>query len=158
MGADTIEMTALTVRQPWAWAIAAGHKAVENRTWTTRHRGLLAIHAGTRWDEDEVGASRFVRDTVKAQGGTMPRRWRDAEPHIGTGVVVAVARIAGICAPSDLFCQCGLWARLGQYHWHLADVRMLPDPVPARGRQQLWTVTLPASVARSAEAVTADAE
>ena len=36
---------ALTVRQPWAWAIAAGHKDCENRTWATSHRGWLAIHA-----------------------------------------------------------------------------------------------------------------
>lgn len=26
-------MKALTIKQPWAWAIMAGHKRVENRTW-----------------------------------------------------------------------------------------------------------------------------
>jgi hypothetical protein len=33
----------LTVRQPWAWAIARGHKDIENRSWTTRYRGPIAI-------------------------------------------------------------------------------------------------------------------
>ena len=39
-------MKCLSVRQPWAWAIMAGLKRYENRTWTTNHRGLMAIHAG----------------------------------------------------------------------------------------------------------------
>lgn len=38
-------MKAITIQQPWAWAIAAGHKLVENRTWPTNYRGPLAIHA-----------------------------------------------------------------------------------------------------------------
>jgi hypothetical protein len=42
-------MKALSIRQPWAWLIIAGHKDVENRTWSTRHRGPLLIHAGTNW-------------------------------------------------------------------------------------------------------------
>jgi hypothetical protein len=36
---------ALSVRQPWAWAIIHAGKDVENRSWFTRHRGPLAIHA-----------------------------------------------------------------------------------------------------------------
>jgi hypothetical protein len=27
---------ALSICQPWAWAAAAGHKTIENRTWQTR--------------------------------------------------------------------------------------------------------------------------
>jgi hypothetical protein len=39
-------MKTLTVHQPWAWAIVSGIKAVENRTWPTRYRGPILIHAG----------------------------------------------------------------------------------------------------------------
>lgn len=39
-------MYALTIKQPWASAIMAGLKRVENRTWRTDYRGPLAIHAG----------------------------------------------------------------------------------------------------------------
>jgi hypothetical protein len=38
-------MKALSIRQPWASLIVAGHKDVENRTWSTRYRGPLLIHA-----------------------------------------------------------------------------------------------------------------
>src|SRR5947207_1541600 len=39
-------MKAVSVHQPWAWAILSAGKTVENRTWATRHRGPLLIHAG----------------------------------------------------------------------------------------------------------------
>jgi hypothetical protein len=39
-------MKPLSIRQPWAWAIVAGLKRYENRTWTTPYRRPLLIHAG----------------------------------------------------------------------------------------------------------------
>lgn len=38
-------MKAISIRQPWAWLIVNGHKDVENRTWPTRYRGRVLIHA-----------------------------------------------------------------------------------------------------------------
>lgn len=43
---DRVRVRTLTIRQPWAEWIIAGEKDVENRTWSTSHRGLLGIHAG----------------------------------------------------------------------------------------------------------------
>jgi hypothetical protein len=37
---------AISIRQPFAWLIIAGHKDVENRPWGTVHRGPILIHAG----------------------------------------------------------------------------------------------------------------
>jgi hypothetical protein len=37
---------ALSIRQPWAWLIVEGFKDIENRTWPTRFRGRVLIHAG----------------------------------------------------------------------------------------------------------------
>ena len=39
-------MKALTVRQPWAWAIVHAGKRIENRTRRTNFRGRFYIHAG----------------------------------------------------------------------------------------------------------------
>lgn len=50
-------MRAISVRQPWAWLLANGHKEVENRTWETTFRGRFLIHAGktmTKRDYAEV--------------------------------------------------------------------------------------------------------
>ena len=39
-------MKTLSVKQPWASLIVAGIKDIENRTWATKYRGSLLIHAG----------------------------------------------------------------------------------------------------------------
>jgi len=36
---------ALSIRQPWAWAIINAGKDIENRTWATKFRGPVCIHA-----------------------------------------------------------------------------------------------------------------
>lgn len=41
-------MKAITLWQPWATLIAIGAKHFETRSWATRHRGPLAIHASKR--------------------------------------------------------------------------------------------------------------
>ena len=45
-----MKQMALSVMQPWAWALAHGHKPVENRTWDTKFRGEVLIHAGQKFD------------------------------------------------------------------------------------------------------------
>lgn len=46
-------MKALTIKQPWAWAILAGLKDIENRTWSTKFRGRVLVHAGLDKKLDE---------------------------------------------------------------------------------------------------------
>lgn len=41
-------MKALTLHEPWASLVAHGYKAIETRSWRTRYRGPLAIHASKR--------------------------------------------------------------------------------------------------------------
>lgn len=43
-------MRALTILQPYATLIVSGKKRVENRTWPTKYRGRLYIHAGKSRD------------------------------------------------------------------------------------------------------------
>lgn len=54
--ASTGSAMALSIRQPWAWLIVHGGKDVENRTWTTRFRGPLLIHAGSTMTKDDYRA------------------------------------------------------------------------------------------------------
>lgn len=49
MGPDIVTVRVLSVKQPAADHIVFGDKWCENRTWTTRYRGELYIHA-TRWE------------------------------------------------------------------------------------------------------------
>ncbi|MBF8176953.1 ASCH domain-containing protein [Herminiimonas contaminans] len=59
-------MKALSIRQPWAWLIVNADlypdpKRIENRTWSTKLRNQILIHAGLKFDRagyDSVVASR----------------------------------------------------------------------------------------------------
>ncbi|SMC82155.1 ASCH domain-containing protein [Sporomusa malonica] len=39
-------MRAITILQPWAELIVRRFKTIETRSWPTKYRGQLAIHAG----------------------------------------------------------------------------------------------------------------
>ncbi len=39
-------MKAISIRQPWAWLVVNGQKDIENRTWATKYRGKVLVHAG----------------------------------------------------------------------------------------------------------------
>lgn len=40
-------MKAVSLMQPWASLVVMGIKTIETRSWNTRHRGLLLIHASS---------------------------------------------------------------------------------------------------------------
>lgn len=44
-------MKVITIKQPWATLIAEGLKEYEFRTWKTKHRGEILIHAGKGIDK-----------------------------------------------------------------------------------------------------------
>lgn len=46
-------MKALSIRQPWAWLIVNGHKDIENRSWATKFRGPVLIHASKGMTRDD---------------------------------------------------------------------------------------------------------
>ena len=43
-------MKAISIQQPWAWAILHAGKDVENRTWAHNYRGPILIHASKKFD------------------------------------------------------------------------------------------------------------
>ncbi|GAA2509367.1 hypothetical protein GCM10010406_52270 [Streptomyces thermolineatus] len=112
------EVRALTIRQPWADAITHSTKRTENRTRPTSCRGLVLLHAGLQTDPTAL----------------LPER-ATTRPGV-RGAVIGTARITdchratdGCCAP---------WGFPDAWHWQLADVHALADPVPCRGALGLW--------------------
>lgn len=47
-------MKAITIKQPWATLIAEGYKEYEFRTWRTKYRGDILIHAGKSIDKKSM--------------------------------------------------------------------------------------------------------
>jgi len=59
-------MKALSIRQPWAWLIIHGGKDIENRTWLTKYRGRILVHASQGMSRPEYEAAKIVADTNNA--------------------------------------------------------------------------------------------
>ena len=63
-------MKALSIRQPWASLIVLGLKDIENRTWATRQRGTILVHASkgmTRTEHED--AIEFALDAIPQMKG-----------------------------------------------------------------------------------------
>lgn len=144
-------MRAITVKQPWAWAITYGGKNIENRPWGIHARGPIAIHAGKEWDRDgatdltlrmawEAWSKRLPLDPHSPEAVQLGYSGAAGELRKGTlwldeGAVVAVADLVG--SHRDSGC-CRPWGQPGKIHLVLANVRRLPEPVPCRGALGPW--------------------
>lgn len=115
------ELRALTVRQPWAWALVMGYKDVENRNRPTRYRGTLLIHAGLQLDPDgfvaiwELGLLRKMPDSLP-RGGL-----------IGTVSVVDCIKNAD-----------SEWTVPGKWQWILSRPTQFRGLLECRGGQGLF--------------------
>lgn len=47
-------MKGLTIKEPWATLIIEGYKMYEFRSWKTKYRGKILIHAGATLEKDMV--------------------------------------------------------------------------------------------------------
>ena len=118
----TDEARVLTIRQPWAWAIIYGGKDVENRSWFTKHRGPLLVHAGRAFDPAGY-------ETVK-QHATHPPPPPGEFIH---GAIIGVVELVDCLQSFD-----SEWAVAGRWHWLLRNPRSFGEAVPCSGRLGLW--------------------
>lgn len=118
----------ITVKQPWASLIMKGVKQIENRSWSTKHRGRLWIHAGLQFDDS--WATTLDQDTAE-----QARRVLDWEflPH---GAVLGFVDLVDVVANAP-----GRFAQSDMYHWVLENPFYLAEgPIRMRGKQGLWTL------------------
>jgi ASCH domain len=114
----------LSVRQPWAWAIAWGGKNIENRTWTCHYRGPIFIHAAKRIDVAGIEA------VERIIGRPLNRE------QLTTGAIVAAAQLVGVTEGIGEHEGSPWWE--GPYGWILDDIKPIDVPIPAKGRLGLW--------------------
>lgn len=122
---------ALSVRQPWAYAIMHMGKDVENRTWKPKHDitgERIWIHASStreQYDPDELLAG-FIH------GDTHPRT-----EDLPAGAIVGSVVIHGFTRASK-----SRWFNPGRSNigWLLREPEPVAKPVPCRGALGLWVV------------------
>lgn len=131
-------MKAITLYQPWASLWLTSRKFHETRGWPTQYRGPLAVHAGKRQPRVQQYGTLLYELCCREFG----HQWMDRLP-LGAvlGVVELIdCRSTKVCRPLDHEDYvCGNWDP-GRYAWQRGGYRLLPAPIPYRGRQGLFEV------------------
>lgn len=154
-------MKALTLTQPWATLVAIGEKQIETRSWNTRYRGPLAIHAAKNFPASakdiclkEPFFSVLRREELAGVG--TGNGWISVDFPLGA--IVATCELVHVKKIDELthFSSCCAVAwqsrswqldaqerafgdySIGRYMWLLKNVVMLPEPIPAKGALSFW--------------------
>lgn len=122
-------LDAITVYQPYSWALVAGHKPIENRTWRPPARMLerptwMAIHAGLKVERD------VIEEIGELAGAT---------PKIVTSAIVGLVRLARVSTRATLDPSHRAWF-VGPLAWVFDRAIEFDHPVPIGGAQGLWPV------------------
>jgi hypothetical protein len=135
LSTESVELTAITLHQPWASLVAKGCKQYETRDWPTNHRGLIVIHAGRK-----PKGKQELREHDKVVESFKDLLNEDC-PY---SAVVAIAELTDVILMTEEFInqqcptelRCGDW-KIGRYAFKLENIRAIA-PIPATGKQGLW--------------------
>lgn len=128
-------MKALTVKQPWAWALIHGGKDVENRSKPTKYRGQLYIHAGLSWSKEGF-------DYMRENGLHIVPEGLESGMVIGTVDVISCHHSSDCEAVALMSNSCSQWAMADHYHWVLDNPQPIA-PFPAKGMLGIWNLEVP---------------
>ncbi len=135
-------MKALTIKQPWAWAITNGTKRVENRTWRPLFDIVgqrIAIHSSARIDKAELLAYTALGAWLEPTVNALP-----TGSIVGTAIVAGYSVMEGNRITQQSKGTQGYNPRAdpwfcGPVGWLLEDVRKV-EPIPCKGALGLWDV------------------
>lgn len=123
-------MKVLTIKQPWATLIMQGDKRFEFRSWQTKYRGDLLIHAGK--GIDKVAMKRLER--------YLPNELPFGK-ILGKVTLVDCVRMCPefkellLQENSDIYTESSFKENFG---WQVENVQVFDEPIDAKGHLSLW--------------------
>ena len=127
-------MKALSLTQPWASLVALGHKRIETRSWSTRYRGVIAIHASRGFPMP----ARDIAATIRFEGVV------ELPLSLPLGAIIATARLVDVRRTEAVRGEISSLERsLGDYSpnrfaWFFEDALQVTPPIPKLGSLGLW--------------------
>lgn len=123
-------MKVLTIKQPWATLIMEGYKRFEFRSWQTKYRGDLLIHAGEGVDREAVSRLKKYMPEELPKGKILGR----------------VKLIDCIKCDENFKNKClqenkDVYAKSRfkeNYAWQLEIEEVYKEPIEAKGQLGLW--------------------
>ncbi len=122
-------MKALTIKQPWAQLIIEGYKKYEFRSWKTKYRGKILIHAGMSLEKD------------------MALRFKDYNLSYTMGAIIGEATLEDCILVDEKFNEelkridpivYGRSNHVETYAWKLTNIKKYEKPIEIKGQLGLW--------------------
>lgn len=148
-------MKVITIKQPWASLIVSGYKKIETRSWNTKYRGELLIHASK--------ADKHMKQTISELYEYMNNRvyieWHDKT--LPFGKIIGKVNLIETISTEELHSNQSIsdgykneWTiheefggddelAFGDYSpnrfgWLLSDPVKFENPIEAKGQLGLW--------------------
>jgi hypothetical protein len=142
---------AISLLEPWASLLmlpsSEGGKSIETRSWETKYRGTIAIHASKNFrpGDRDLCEQPYFKEALAKLGY---RHWSELPLGcvIGTAELVRTFQFDGNNTPPYPERAFGDYS-LGRYGFVLVRPRRLVKPIPASGSLSLWDWTPPAELA-----------
>lgn len=125
-------MKVLTLKQPWATLVAEGIKKYEFRSWKTKYRGKLLIHAGAGVDKKEL--KRFEKLNLD-----YPSKRILAEVELEDCLKIDEELNNKIIAENNI--AYGSKKREG-YAWKLTNIKKVKYDKAVNGKLGLWNLDI----------------
>lgn len=134
-------MKALSMTQPWASLLATGQKQIETRSWRTKYRGFVAIHAATRFPPSATGL--FWQPPFR---GALTSAGIREFHQLKTGAIIGLCELVDCVRTEEIRDQLPqLELAFGDYSdrrwaWICKGPMLLECPITCKGSLSLWAV------------------
>ena len=123
-------MKVLTIKQPWATLIMQKDKRFEFRSWQTKYRGDLLIHAGKGID----------KEAMKRLAKYIPKDMPSGK------ILGKVTLVDCIKCDDDFKGKClkenkdvyAIITFIEKFAWQLENAEVFDEPIEAKGKLSLW--------------------
>lgn len=134
MGCDFMKV--LTIQEPYATFIMQGMKKIETRSWQTKYRGEIYIHAGKsktylRKIKDN-NIMKLLENTKLNYGNII------CKAELVDCIYMTNEFINKIKNKKDYEYTLGEY-EIGRYAWVLKNIEKLENEIPAKGKLNIWT-------------------
>lgn len=119
----------LTIKEPWASLIINGYKMYEFRSWKTKYRGKILIHAGMTLEKD------------------MAERFKSYNLNYYKGEIIGEATLVDCILVDEEFNKklrdinplvYGRSNHVETYAWKLENIKKYDQPIKVKGKLGLW--------------------
>ena len=126
-------MKVLSIKEPFATLIARGKKSIETRSWKTKYRGPLYIHASISKIDKETLSRTELMDLV-------------GNDELSYGCIICKCDLVDCIYMTEEFIEdikkdhqeyiCGYYS-VGRYAWVLDNIEII-DKIPTKGKLGIW--------------------